>query len=175
MTLRWLRLPAVVMAAVLVQLAVLSELTVAGVHADLLMLMGIAAGLVSGPERGAVVGFVCGLVADLFLQTPAGLSALAFCLVGFAVGSFQAGLLRAAWWIPPLTALVASAAGVVLFVALGAVVGQAHLIDGRLPLVIGVVAALNAVLALPVVALVAGSGRGGAMGAGARRARGIRV
>ena len=75
-------------------------------------------------ETGSVVGFVAGAVADLFLPTPFGLSALTFSLVGFAVGSVQEGLLRAAWWITPVTVFVSSAVGVILFAFIGAVVGN---------------------------------------------------
>ena len=42
-------------------------------------------------------------------------------LVAFAVGTLQSGLIRAAWWITPLTALLGSALGIVLFAVIGAV------------------------------------------------------
>ena len=107
-----------------VHLTLLSRLRIDDVRPDALLLVALTAGLVAGAERGAVTGFCAGLLADLFLQTPLGLSALAFSLVGFAVGSLQSGILRAAWWIPMVNALCASIAGTVLYAVLGAMVGQ---------------------------------------------------
>ena len=86
--------------------------------------VAIAAGLAAGPERGAVVGFAAGLAFDLLLQTPFGLSALTYALVGYLVGRLQDSVLRAAWWIPVATAAAASAVGVILFAVLGTVVGE---------------------------------------------------
>jgi rod shape-determining protein MreD len=144
------RLPPVLLLAVILHTAVLPQLRFFGVGADILLLCGIAAGIAAGPERGATVGFCCGLLADCFLQTPFGLSALVYCLVGWAVGSFQTTILHATWWIPVATVVVASALGTLLFAAVGAVVGQEQLISHRLPLIIGLVAVLNGVLG-PVV------------------------
>src|SRR5690606_31756846 len=95
-----------------------------------------------------------GLLADCFLQTPFGVSALAYSLVAYGVGSVQATILHASWWIPPLTVVLASAAGVALYAGIGAVVGESHLVSARLATVAPVVAVLNAALAplaIPVV------------------------
>lgn len=148
-----LRLPLAVLAVLTIQSAVLQDMRVRDVHPDAMLLLAIAAGIVGGSEAGALVGFAVGLVADLFVQTPLGLSALTFALVAFGVGALQASLIRSSWWITPLTALVGSAAGVVLFVVIGAVLGQTHLVRNDVPVVVAVVAVMNAVLALPVVRL----------------------
>lgn len=153
MNLARLRLPLAVLAVLTIQSAVLQDMRVRDVHPDAMLLFAIAAGIVGGSEAGALVGFVVGLVADLFVQTPLGLSALTFALVAFGVGALQASLIRSSWWITPLTALVGSAAGVVLFVVIGAVLGQTHLVSNDVPAVVAVVAVMNAVLALPVVRL----------------------
>ena len=125
----------------------LSRLRIEDVRPDALLLVALMAGLTAGPERGAVVGFCAGVLADLFLQSPFGLSALAYSLVGFAVGSLQSGILRAAWWIPVLTAAAASAAGIVLFGVLGAMVGQPDFVSPRLALIAVLVGFMNATLA----------------------------
>ena len=141
------RVPLVVVTALVVHLALLSRVRVFGVMPDLMLLVAIAAGYTAGPSGGAAVGFVSGMVVDLFLETPLGLSALVFTLVGFAVGTVGTGILRAAWWIPMLTALVASAVGEVLFAVAGAMVGQTHLVTTRLGVVAAVVGVTNALLA----------------------------
>lgn len=143
----------------LVHLTLLSRLRIDNVRPDALLLAAIVAGLVAGPERGAIVGFAAGVLADFFLQTPFGLSALAFCLVGFAVGSVQAGILRSAWWIAVVTALGASAAGTVLYAVLGAMVGQSEFVSPRLPLIAALVGVMNAALAPAAVRLMTWSFR----------------
>ena len=145
-----------------VHLTLLSRLRIDNVRPDALLLVALLAGLVSGPERGAVVGFCAGLLADLFLQTPLGLSALAYCLVGFAVGSLQSGILRAAWWIPVVTALVASIAGTVLYAVLGAMVGQLDFVSPRLVVIALLVGFMNAALAPAAIRLVSWVFRAGA-------------
>lgn len=132
----------------------LSRVQPQGVRPDLLLLLAVVGGVAGGPERGAVLGFFAGLVADLFVQTPFGLTALAFSLVGFGVGSLQSMVLKVSWWMPVATALAASAAGVVLYAVLATVVGETRMMSPRLALVAAVVAMLNAVLSLPMVRLV---------------------
>lgn len=155
-----LRLALVVLLVLTAQLSLAPRLAPAGVHADLLLLLAVAGGIAWGPERGALVGFAAGFCADLFQQTPFGLSMLVFCLVGFGVGSVQSGILRAAWWIPVLTAAVASAIGVATWALAATVVGEAGLLGPRLAVIAGVVALLNGPAALPVLRLLSWAGRG---------------
>lgn len=147
------RLPPVLLVAVIAHTAVSPNLRLFGVAGDVLLLLSIAAAIAGGPERGAAVGFTCGLLADSFLQTPFGLSALTYALVGYGVGVFQTGVLHSSWWIPAITAAVASAAAVMIFVALGAVVGQDQLLSTRLLEVAGVLALLHGLFAPPAVRL----------------------
>ena len=149
-----LRVPLAVVLALALQMTVLAQVRPQGVRPDALLLLAVCGGIVGGAERGALLGFATGLLADLFLETPFGLSALVFSLVAFAVGSFQTGVLRAAWWIPVVTTVVASAAGVVLYAVLGAVVGQAHMVGPRLAVVTALVAVMNGVLSIVAVRFV---------------------
>ena len=140
-----------------VQSSVLSGVRVRHVCPDALLLLAIAAGVVGGEETGAVIGFLAGLAGDVFLQTPLGLSALVYALIGFGVGAVQGGVLRATRWIPVLTALVASAVGVVLFALVGAMLGQTQLVTPgprALARIAGLVAGMNAVGAVPMVGMV---------------------
>lgn len=146
-----LRLTLVVVFAAVIESVVLAEWRVGGVAPQALLLVGIATGVVAGPHRGAMVGFAAGIVADLFTSTPFGLSALAFCVVGYTVGLLQSSILRAAWWIPVVVGSVASAAGVVVFAFAGAVVGVSHLVTPHLPVVALGVGIMNGLLAVPLV------------------------
>ncbi len=146
-----LRLPLLLVAALVVHHTLFASIRLADVHPQLMLLVAVAAGIAGGSERGAIVGFVCGLLNDVFLRTPLGLSGLTFTLVAFVVGLVQSSVIRSAWWIPPLTALVASTAGVTLYAVLAAIVGRSEFVRPRLLLVAAVVGAVNAVLAPPVV------------------------
>jgi rod shape-determining protein MreD len=150
-----IRVAAALTLALVLHLTFLSRLHVAGVRPDALLLVAIAAGIAGGPERGATIGFAAGLLADLFLQAPFGLSALAFSLVGFAVGSLQTGILRSAWWIPVVTAFAMSVAGTALYALLGAMVGQRQIVTPRLPVIGLIVGLMNAALAPAAMRLIA--------------------
>ncbi len=144
------RVPLVLLVAVLVHTAVTSRVTVLGARPDVLLLVPIAAGLAGGRSRGAALGFAAGLAADVFLTSPMALSALVYSLVGYAVGLIQGGLLALSPLFTVLTALGASAAGVLLYALAAGVLGQA-LVVGRLPVVVLVVALVNALLGPPAL------------------------
>ena len=157
-----LKVPLVLLVALLLHTAVMGHMRVAGVAPDLMVLIPIVGGLTAGPERGAALGFFTGLAVDLVVQTtPLGLSALSFSTVGYTVGVLEAGILRSSWWIPPATALVGSAAGEALYAVSGALVGQTQLVTNRLGLIVLVVGAFNAAFALPVLRIVRWSMQGG--------------
>ena len=107
-----------------IQLGVAPGLELFGVQADLLLLVAICGGIAAGPDRGAAIGFAAGIAYDLCLQTPFGLSALTYAIVAYLVGSLQDSVLRAAWWIPVVTATAASMVGVILYGVFGTVLGE---------------------------------------------------
>ena len=141
-----LRLPIMFVAALLLQTTVLARIRVFGVMPDFMLLVAVAGGITAGATRGATLGFASGMLIDLFLPTPLGLSALVFTLVGYGVGVANTGVLRSAWYIPVLTAGAASVAGVVLYALVGSMLGE-RMIDGHLITIAAVVWLSNAVLA----------------------------
>ena len=145
------RLPLVMLLVLTVQKSLLSDIDVRDVRPDALLLFAVCAGLVGGSEVGAVVGFATGLIADLFVLAPLGLSALVFSLVGYAVGTFRSTLIRELWWMPPITAFIASASGVALYALLGAVLGQSQYVRPHLLTVALIVGAMNAVLSVALL------------------------
>lgn len=144
------RISLLLVLGVTIQVGLVPHLAVLGVQGDLMALMAIGGGLAAGPDRGAAVGFASGLVYDLVLQTPFGLSALTCALVAFLVGSVQDSVLRAAWWIPVATAAAGSAAGVILYYVFGTVVGV-EFAGVSIPKVTLVVGTLNAIAAAPTI------------------------
>ena len=147
------RLSLVVLLFVVVQETVMLDLRIGGVHPDIMVLLPIVAGLIGGPSRGATIGFGTGLVSDLFLPTPFGLSALVGCLVGFGTGLATQALDRTAGWLAPVAALAGSALYEVTYGALGSVLGQPQMLHVALARIVVVVSVTNAVLALPAVRL----------------------
>ena len=86
------RLLLLLIAIVLVQTAVLPYARVFGVVPDLGLVATVAIAYREGPELGSIFGFAAGLAMDLFLQTPLGLTALAFALTGYVIGILQGAL-----------------------------------------------------------------------------------
>lgn len=150
--------------AILIETTLGSDVRVFGVAPDLMLLLVICAGMTGGTEAGAWVGFWSGLIADMFVtSTPVGLSALTYCLVGAAVGGLRSAYLQDRRLLLPLAALVGTAAGVLMFVAVGDVLGQDQLLDAGRAWLIKVAlieACWAAVLSLPAGLLYAWAARG---------------
>lgn len=140
------RLPIMFVGALLLQTTLLARMRVFGVMPDFMLLLAVAGGITAGATRGATLGFAAGMLIDLFLPTPLGLSALVFTLVGYGVGVANTGVLRSAWYIPVLTAGGASVAGVTLYALIGSVLGE-RMVNGHLITIAVVVGLSNAVLA----------------------------
>ena len=142
----WGRTLLVILIALVLQVGVIDQLVVLGAHADLFPILAVGAGLLAGPQRGAAIGFVTGLVADLVVTTPYGLSPLCFTIVAFGMG-----LVRS---IPqgrdaPSADVAACVVGTALATLLFAIVGAAV----RQPGMLGITA-LDAVLVTAIGAIV---------------------
>lgn len=156
MTLRtWRRLFVVGFAVLVLQVGVFQQLAIMGAHPDAWLLFAIAAGLVAGAQNGAVIGFVAGVVADLFVVTPFGLSALCFVLVAFIVGitaSIPGG--RAPHLFRVVSTFIAAIGGTWLYAGLEMLIGQPHVPQGQLIDATVVVSVSAAVMAVPATALI---------------------
>lgn len=84
-----------------------------GVIIQVLLAFAASAGAVGGPERGAITGFVVGLMFDLSIGTPLGGSSLTMGVAGYVAGWCDIVRIDTTWWL---------AAG---FVAFGSAVGEA--------------------------------------------------
>jgi rod shape-determining protein MreD len=149
------RLGFLIFVLVTLQTTLIADLNVKGTCADIVMLLPISVGIAYGREEGAIAGFAAGLVLDLVVHgTPAGFFALGYTLTGYIVGMSHATILRAAWWIPVLTAIGGSAVGVLTLGLLANIVGLEGYLDTHLAVVALAVAIVNAVLVLPMLRLV---------------------
>jgi rod shape-determining protein MreD len=140
------RITLVLFSAAVLQRGLFSQLRVAGVSVDVFLLIAIAAGMMLGPERGAILGFFAGLTLDLLVQTPLGLSALVYCLVGYGMGRLQGTVLRANRLWPLVLVAVSSAAAIALYAVVAEVLGQSNAISAHLPVTMLVVAVGNVIL-----------------------------
>jgi rod shape-determining protein MreD len=151
---RPVRLSVVLLGALVVARVAFDDVRLFGAVADPLLLVAVSAGAVAGADRGARIGFVTGVVADLFLQTPLGLSALSHTMAAYVTGGVAEMNLRAAWWITVGTAMAGSAFGVMVFALAGGVIGITHLVTDQLAMTVLSVAILNGILALPAATAV---------------------
>jgi rod shape-determining protein MreD len=108
---------------VIVQVAVFPHLRLFGVVPDLGLLLALAVGYQEGSELGAIAGFLTGFGFDLFLETPLGLNALTYAIVGYTIGVLEAGLMRSPRWLPSFLGFVGGLAGGLFFIAIGVLAG----------------------------------------------------
>ena len=108
---------------VVLHVALFARLRVFGVRPDTPLLIAIIAGLEGGADAGAVAGLVTGLCIDLFYDTPFGLSALVFTVVGSLVGRARAGAFPGAVQVPATLVVLASVAGAAAWRGLSRVAG----------------------------------------------------
>jgi rod shape-determining protein MreD len=140
--------------AVVVQYVLLVRLRLDGAHPEFMVLLPFAAGYLSGPERGAAFGFVSGLVADMFVITPFGMSALVGCIVGYLTGLAAAGLARPSRWMVLVGGVGATAVSLAMYAMLGYVLGQPAMLKYDLLPAVLVAVPASVLLSLPAVWLV---------------------
>lgn len=142
---RWAWLVVASLGVVVLQLTLADELVVDGVHMELVWVIPVAAGLCAGPFAGMAAGFVAGAIADLFVPTPFGLTALVAVVVGYALGRMGeegvGDLGGAAWVVAPGLAAISGLLAPVLYALCGAAIGHHGYVHAHLL----VVSALDAV------------------------------
>jgi rod shape-determining protein MreD len=128
------------------QIGLLDDLRVMGVHPELLLAVAVGTGVARGAERGAMVGFAAGLLTDLFLSGRFGIVGLSYGLAGYSAGLLSDGVPRTSRWIDAGFMAVGSAVGVALYAVIGSLFGMGTLGDPDLWRIVVVVCAANAVL-----------------------------
>lgn len=150
-----LRLLALGLVALLVELELVSQINLLGVTADLTPLIVVSVGLLLGSEAGAIMGFCMGLLIDMALHQDLGVSSLVLTGVGYGGGRLREVNDPAASGLVPL----AAGAGATAVAAGGYALVQFLLgVDApvSLELLRQILATVlvNAAIALPVYALV---------------------
>jgi rod shape-determining protein MreD len=148
------RLTFVATALVILQTTLLEHLRIFDAVPDLLLVATIAVAVEDGADSGALFGFLSGLLVDLFLSTPLGLSALAFSVTGYAIGVLQGGLVYSSAWLAPFFSAIGGVVGGFLFAFAGAVTGEHELLTGFHIRVLLLAAVYDAVVSIPLFRLV---------------------
>jgi rod shape-determining protein MreD len=141
----------VVLIALVVQQTILIHIRAGATHPDDMFLVAVAAGYVSGPGRGAVVGFSAGIVADLFLPTTFGMSALVGAVLAYCVGVSASSLVRSSLALQMVSGAAGTAAGLCLFATLGALLGFPEMLKLDLVPALALSTPVAAVLAVPAI------------------------
>lgn len=84
-----LRIAVVAFFAVLVQDAVISQVSLFGVTADVTVLVVMSVGLLAGSMPGAITGFCVGLFVDIVMFQTVGVSSLLFITIGYWSGRLR--------------------------------------------------------------------------------------
>ncbi len=149
----WLRLTALAFLVLAIQTTLCAEMKPFGETMDLMLLAVAATGIVGGSQSGALAGFVFGVIFDLVLVTPFGLSPLVYGLVGFAAGYAQALTFAPTWYLNAGLVAAASALGVFGLAAAQQVVGPRAPVESSIVQTAFVVGIVNGLLA-PISVLV---------------------
>jgi rod shape-determining protein MreD len=147
-----LRVGLLLLLALVLQLSVLSQITIVGGQADLVVLVVAAVAYYAGSISGCATGFAAGFLLDLATGATMGASSLVLTAVGYGVGRFREVRDPSHGLLPIPVAAAATTGWVVAFAAVSFMLDIGARVS---PLVIRdmvVTVLLNALLALPVFA-----------------------
>ena len=115
----------VLLTAVLLQTTFFARyVTLFGITPDLILVVVIAFSILEGPTVGATTGFGGGLLRDLLVAAPKGLTGLAYLIVGYAIGIGRPYVQSTSVLVPVIGIFVGSLAGSALYVILTALLGE---------------------------------------------------
>lgn len=123
-----LRTLLVIVTAIVLQAALAPHLRLLGATPAVLLAVAVAAGIVGHAERAALIGFAAGFGMDLLVQSPFGLWSLTGTLLAWAVAQLHGRAIAPGLVARLVTAAVGTAVGIGLFVVLGGLLGERHLI-----------------------------------------------
>ena len=115
MTRRVLLVGLVIITALVLQSTLFAQLRLLGVRPELLYVVTIVFALLEGPNEGAVVGFVSGMMQDFLLHEPKGITALTLTLVGYAVGTGRRLIVSPSPLVPTMVVALGTATGLAFY------------------------------------------------------------
>ena len=139
------RLGAIFATVFVLQVSLVPHFRLGGYVIDLPLIVVVLVGLHLNP----FIGFVVGLMIDLALETPFGMTALTFSLVGFAAGSASPHLAERNLIIRSLTVALLGATATALFASFGVLIGLEYVTRREL----GAIALVTSAAAIPIATL----------------------
>lgn len=142
-----------ILAAVIIEVTVLSRLGLPGATPDLVVVTIVAIALALGPTQGAVAGFAAGVLIDLAPpgDTLLGVNAIVYIVIGFVTGVVVDPRDRTVWILIGIVSLSAGAAAIAT-AALDTLLGSDRVQWGDVA-GMALTSALYAALMAPVVVL----------------------
>lgn len=111
---------------IVLEATLLPAIKLAGIKADLLVVILAIYALLQGAPRGAALGLAYGLLEDLYLGKYLGLNALSKMLIGYLVGLSKDRLNQDNWLVPGILAFFATIGQGFLVLLLTYVTGQGY-------------------------------------------------
>lgn len=90
------------------QTTLFSHLRFWGIIPDLVLILVVCFALLKGATEGAIVGFFCGLLEDIFLGQALGINAVSKMLIGFLVGLTEEKVFKENPWVSVVALMVAT-------------------------------------------------------------------
>jgi rod shape-determining protein MreD len=149
-----LRLTALGLLTVIVQIAAVSQITILDANADLTPLVVAFAAFLCGSLPGAVYGFFVGLFLDLALVQTLGVSSLLLLGIGYGAGRIRELRDPQGALVPIAVGVTATAVSAIGFSIMQFMLGVDAPVSWELLGDIVVTVAINALIAIPVFALV---------------------
>ena len=144
-----LRLVSVGLVVLSIQRTVAADHPVGGVRVQVVLALVAGAGAGAGSERGAFAGFVLGLMYDLAVGSPLGLTALCYGVAGMVAGYVVSITPDPQWWLAMIFVAVGGAIGEAAVPVVRLLTGEAGWVNARMiPIVI--VAALSSAVLSPI-------------------------
>ncbi len=150
----YVRLLVLGLVTVLVQVSAVSQITVAGVNADLTPLAVMSVGLLCGSLAGATFGFAAGIFVDMALLQTLGLSSLVLIVCGYGAGRIRELRDPQAAVTPLAVGALATAVATVGFSLMNVLLGVDAPVSLLLLRQIVTTILVNTLIALPLYALV---------------------
>ena len=148
------RLVALAIGGVVVQTAAISQLPIAGANADLTPLLVMAVGLLCGSLAGGCFGFGIGLFFDIVSMQMLGVTSLVLLIVGYGAGRLREARDPEGTLVPLATGAIATLTFSVLFALMQFLLGASTPVSWALLRQTLATLVINALIALPVYALV---------------------
>jgi len=113
---------AIIVVALLIQLTLISSITILGIKPDLIMVVVVVFSLLKGEKEGTISGFASGLLQDIFSAGLLGINALAKTVIGFICGILKEKIFHEhmLFLIPLITFIASITQSILIFLLLRA-------------------------------------------------------